>query len=303
MANPRFCHDFNRSIHTCTIFESLDTFIPSRSYAEILKLYDPLSTHSYDKRLDLSYHAEFNPKQQKTRLSFHTSSSVFPSRRRRTFDTGYDDWCTLFNIARKQTRIRVTRTAEKKRKKRKRKRTTRRAIEFRAKSAVSSFSTSNDQPPSLSSSLPSFSRPVERVQVEAKVKPEESSPAKEVVRVLGSTLKLTPRALARFLSSLRVGGGGSAARPRRNTGCVFRCAITMAVCILITRHRARLLLLLLSSIPRETLASRRRINGGRERAQRTPEWRESREALIRGYVQQTRFFSRMTSAAAIIFLC
>lgn len=93
------------------------------------------------------------------------------------------------------------------------------AIEFRA---VSSFSTSNDEPSSSSSSLPSFSRPVERVQVEAKVKPEESSPAKEVVRVLGSTLKLTPRALARFLSSLRVGGGA----PRRNTGCVFRCAIT-----------------------------------------------------------------------------
>lgn len=203
-------------------------------------------------------------KQGKTRLSFHTSSSVFPSRR--TFDsgTGYDnDWCTLFNIARKQTRIRVTgpRTAERnQREKEVKKNTT--SYRVPGQRAVSSFSTSNDEPSSSSSSsLPSFSRPVERVQVEAKVKPEESSPAKEVVRVLGSTLKLTPRALARFLSSLRVGGGA----PRRNTGCVFRCAITDRLHPDHATSRAP------SSFFDPSWNTSPRINGGgRERARRTP---------------------------------
>lgn len=120
--------------------------------------------------------------------------------------------------------------------------------------AVSSFSTSNDEPPSSSSSpsLPSFPRPVERVQVEAKVKPEESSPAYEGSGSgIGIHFKVDTSRVGPFSLLVKGWRGGSAVRPRRNTGCVFRCAITMAVCILITRHRARLLL---SSILRETLA-------------------------------------------------
>lgn len=137
-------------------------------------------------------------------------------------------------------------------KERKRVKRTLRAIEFQR--AVSSFSTSNDEPPSSSSSpsLPAFPRPVERVQVEAKVKPEESSPAYEGSGSgIGIHFKVDTSRVGPFSLLVKGWRGGSAVRPRRNTGCVFRCAITMAVCILITRHRARLLL---SSILRETLA-------------------------------------------------
>lgn len=94
--------------------------------------------------------------------------------------------------------------------------------------------------------------PGERVRSRRNVKPERALLCREGSgRVLGSTLKLTPLARSpRFLVSRPlVKGVGVFARTRgrrererrrdagRNTGCVFRCAITMAVCILITRHR------------------------------------------------------------------